>query len=132
MPDYNSFDAWLGGLLPGGVAPGTLPGGGAVPFTPGAAVVSGSAATGGLTITAPPQSVSVLRAPKGYVLVTLPNGSKIAMLAKVAYALGLKKRPTRGGGITGREVQAARRVQAFVMSLTTARKPKMPIKKGRR
>lgn len=129
---YRTFDSWLGGLLPGGAAVGTLPGGGAVPFSPGAAVQSGSSLAGGLPIITSPQSVSTLRAPKGYVIVTDSSGRKVAVLAKVAYAMGLKKRPSRGGGITGREIRAARHVQAVIQSLTTTRKPKMPLKKGRR
>lgn len=138
MPDYtsgfySSFDSFLGGLLPGGAPLGTLPGGGAVPFSPAASLQSGQTAVpGGMQIIAQPQQVTALRAPKGYVIVTDSTGRKVAMLAKVAYALGLRKRPSRGGGITAREIASARRVQSVIQSLTTARKPKMPLKKGRR
>jgi hypothetical protein len=89
------------------------------------------AAPGGVPIVTSVQQATCLKAPPGYSIVTV-NGQKVAMLSQVAYALGLKKRPQRGGGITRREVAAARKVQSFVMALTVARKPRLAIKRGGR
>ena len=130
MPDYSTFDSWLGGILPGGVPIGTGP--------------SGLSLTGGGTgapvaygqlgnVTAPVMSVQTFKAPPGYVLVSQGQGKPpVAVLAKVAYALGLKKRPVRGGGLTRKDIERAKHVQRVVMSLTTARKPKLHIKTGRK
>lgn len=126
---YGLLDQLLGGWLPGGGSSPRFPG-----ISPGTTGGSPSGVTGpgGIAITAQPESYTAYRAPKGYSIVTLPNGMKTAVLTKVAVALGLKKASSRGGGITAREVKAARRVQAFVMGMTTARKPKMQLKKGKR
>lgn len=90
----------------------------------------------GLPLVTDAFSVETLRAPKGYVLIQNPESDdpsdKIAVLKEVAYSLKLRKRPTRGG-ISAREIKAARRVQSVISSLTVARKPRMPLKKrGRR
>jgi hypothetical protein len=130
MPDYATFDSWLGGILPGGVAPGTGPSGRAL-FGAGTDAPAGVGQLG--AVTALPRQVSRYQAPPGYVLVSQGEGRPpVAVLAKVAYALGLKKRPQRGGGLTRREISAARHVQSVIMSLTTTRKPKLALKKGRR
>lgn len=89
----------------------------------------------GLPLVTEAFSVETLRAPRGYVLIQNPDSDdpndKIAVLKEVAYALKLRKRPTRGG-ISASEIRAARRVQSVISSLTVARKPRMPLKRGRR
>lgn len=77
------------------------------------------------------QTVSVPRAPAGYVIVQTPQGPR-AMLRELAYSLGIKKRPSRGG-LTKRDIQGAYRTQALVKRLTVC-KPKHPLKtrKGKR
>jgi hypothetical protein len=79
--------------------------------------------------------VEALRAPRGYVLIQNPESDdpndKVAVLKEVAYALKLRKRPVRGG-ISAAEIRAARRVQRVIGQLTVARKPRMPLRKGRR
>lgn len=86
----------------------------------------------GLPLVTEAQEVEVLRAPRGYVLIQNPESDdpsdKVAVLKEVAYALGLRKRPSRGG-ISAREIKAARRVQSVIMSLTVKRVPRVPIKK---
>lgn len=128
---YDSLDSYLGGLLPGGVPVGTGPSG--LSLFPGL----GNGAAGGVAqlpnVTAPVSTVQRYQAPPGYVLVSQGQGRPpVAVLAKVAYALGLKKRPVRGGGLSRRDIAAAHHVQRVVMSLTTARKPKLALKKGKR
>lgn len=129
---YGDLDALLGGLLPGGVAPqNPFPGFGGPPaIGPGGA---GSAVLNGdVQIVASPQRVTVEKAPPGYVIVSKANGQKVAMLREVAYALGLRKRPHKRGGISAKDIQTARRVQGVVMSLTVKRAPRVPIKGARR
>ena len=129
MPDWSTFDSWLGGILPGGVPLGTGPSGMAL-TGPGAGAPVAYGQLGG--VTAPVTTTQRYVAPPGYVLVSQGQGKPpVAVLAKVAYALGLKKRPQRGGGITRNEIQAAQKVQRVIMSLTTTRKPRLPLKKGR-
>ena len=133
MPGYDTFDSWLGGILPGGVPLGTGPSGLTL-FGSGAGAPLPVAAGQLGNVTAPVQQVQTYKAPPGYVLVSQGQGKPpVAVLAKVAYALGLRKRPVRGGGITRKDLERARHVQRVVMSLTTARKPKLPLKtkKGR-
>lgn len=95
----------------------------------------GSSDLFGLPVIADPFSVEALRAPRGYVLVQNPDSDdpmdKVAVLKQVAYALGLKKRPQRGG-ISAREIRAARRVQSVISSLTVNRQPKFKLRKGRK
>lgn len=118
-------------------AVGTVIGGGAAAGA-GAEAISrigggGSTEIGGLPLIVGAEEVQVLRAPPGYVLITDPgSGEQVAMLKEVAYALKLRKRPTRGGGITAREIRAARRVQSVISSLTVNRQPKFKLKRGRR
>lgn len=81
-------------------------------------------ASGSLKMATKPVTVQRVVAPPGYVLVCAPNGEKIAVLKPIAYALGLRKRPVKGGGLTRRELQAAAKVQRFLSAHTVARKPK--------
>ena len=83
-------------------------------------------------MTATPTIVPSLRAPKGYVLVTAPDGSKIAVLAAVAYALGLKKRPRKSVAISSRDIQGARKVQGFIQRYSVNRRPKAAVKRARK
>lgn len=118
--DANIFQ----GYLPGGVSGSVSTGKALTPTVGGSSPVGG----GGFPITVTPGTKQRLVAPKGYVIVEV-NGTKVAMLAKVAYALGLRKRPTRGGGITGAQIRAARHVQSVILSLTSKRQMKTPIKR---
>lgn len=69
-------------------------------------------------------------APPGYVIVQTPSGPR-AMLRELAYALGIKKRPTRGG-LSKRDLQGAYRTQAMIKRLTTcAPKTKLKTRKRR-
>lgn len=134
---YDAVDQLLGGWLPGGTyGPGGTFNGLNLQGS-GGAVVPGSGAAGVLSGQVPiitrPNTVSVLRAPQGYVLVKGPNGQVVAMLKPVAYALGFRKRPSRRGGISGKEVSSARKVNRLLMELTVGRKPKSALKtKGKR
>lgn len=114
--DQNIFKGWL----PGGTPPQLGPGGGA-------------AAVGGqIPMVTDPVNVTAPRAPRGYVLVHMPDGSTKAVLKEVAYALGLKKRPQKRGGISSKEIRTARKVQHLITSLTVARHPRTPIRKKAR
>lgn len=154
---YNRADRSLGGLLPGGSSPtgpggifGPLPGGQRNPLGPivdtffpttppippgygtGGTMVPGGVGAGVLSGQLPlvtdPIQYTGLKAPKGYTLIR--NGEQVvAVLSVVAYALGLKKRPRARGGISGRELEAARKVQGFITKHSVARKPKVPLKK---
>ena len=89
---------------------------------------------GGIALITDAEQVERYKAPPGYVLVRTsadPDDEPIAVLKSVAYALGLKKRPTRGG-ISAAEIRSARRVQNVIQSLTTQRQPKIKLKRGRR
>lgn len=121
--DQNLAQGWLpGGVLPKGYGPGTnaVTGG-------GVQVVNGQIpmVTDPITHTGP-------RAPHGYVLVKMPDGSIKAVLKEVAYALGLKKRPQKRGGVSAKEIRTARKVQSLITSLTVARHPRTPIRKKAR
>ena len=124
---YNWIDQRLGGILPGGVLPTAFqpkfhgPGGG----------MGGGVLTGEIPMVTNPQQVQVARAPRGYVHVTMPDGTQKAVLKEVAYALGLRKRPQKRGGVSSRDVRVARRVQKFVTDLTVARQPRTRIAKKR-
>jgi hypothetical protein len=91
-------------------------------------LIGGLVASGALPLTSQVFSVRVARVPPGYVKVALPDGRVIGMLAQVAYSLGIKKRPSRGQGITGRELRAAKKVQRLIKRMTVGRKLKTPIK----
>lgn len=127
---YGQLDSMLGGILPGGTpfqnpfSPQT--------YGPGTGVAGAAVLNGDVQIIAAPQTVSVQKAPPGYVIVSKANGQKVAMLKEVAYALGLRKRPHKRGGISGKDIQTARRVQGVIMSLSVKRAPRVPIKGGKR
>jgi hypothetical protein len=73
------------------------------------------------------------RAPRGYVIVQDPTtGQPIAMLKEVAYALGLRKRSRRGGGISASDIRRAKKVQRVVTALTVKREPRVRLKTGKR
>ena len=112
--------------------PSQLPQSGALPGQ-GTAMTTGSGSVlGPMPITAPPTFVSVPKAAKGYVIVEAPNGAKVQVLKEVAYALGLKKRPRKSVAISSRDVRGAQKVQTFIQRFSVARKPKSPLRKGRR
>ena len=85
-----------------------------------------------IPVTATPMVVPTMKAPKGYVLVTAPDGSRIAVLAAVAYALGLKKRPRKSVAISSRDIAGARKVQGFIQRYSVNRRPKAPVRRGRK
>jgi hypothetical protein len=148
---YNKTDKAFGGLLPGGSSP-TAPGGlfgpssplapigNWLPSTPPVPWTGGSLTPGGvgagvlsgqLPLITDPIPYQGLKAPKGYTLVR--NGNEtVAILSVVAYALGIKKRPQKSGGISGREIAAAKRVQRVIGGLTVNRQPRMKLKAGKK
>ena len=101
-----------------------------------APVVNGGGIPGvNIPVVVAPQAVVAWKAPKGYVLVQHPTNPaiKLAVLAKVAYALGLKKRPQKSTAISSRDIAGARKVQGFIRRYSVNRAAKHPIKaKGRR
>lgn len=140
---YGNIDRTVfGGWLPGGANPLNPITGRPVSFGPGGAgghgcepskaVMASQVLSGQLQVVGNPQLVQREVAPPGYVLVCLPDGRKIAVLKEIAYMYGLKKRPQKSGGISRKDVQTARRVQAVITSMTTARKPKLALKSGRK
>ena len=119
--DQNIFAGWL----PGGTAPrigsNALGSGGGL-----------EAINGQIPMVTDAPNVTVPRAPRGYVLVRMPDGSVKAVLKEVAYALGLRKRPKKRGGISSKDISTARKVQHLITSLTVARHPRTPIRKKAR
>lgn len=107
--------------LPGLGAPGF-----GVTYTPTSALQQQGTQIGNLQLVTNVQTVQRNVAPKGYVVVQTPQGPR-AVVKEVAYALGLAKRPRRGGGLTRRDIQGAYRTQALVKRLTVC-KPKHALK----
>lgn len=142
IPDESGLPPELGGMgetqgerenriFSGGIAAGERQAGGGqlAGFRGGrGGLIGGLVASGALPLTSQVFSVRVARVPPGYVKVALPDGRVIGMLAQVAYSLGIKKRPSRGQGITGRELRAAKKVQRLIKRMTVGRKLKTPIK----
>lgn len=95
----------------------------------GGAFMDGAGDLTGLLL-AEPEAYEALRCPQGYVLVDLGQGP-MCMNREVAYALGIRKRP-RKGGLTGSEIRAAKKVQRFGQGLFVNKVPKVRLKKGRR
>lgn len=85
-----------------------------------------------LSVSVPPILTQCLKAPKGYVLVDSGQGQKVAVLAKVAYALGLRKRPVKSTRISSRDISGARKVQSFITRFSVGRTPRLKLKRGRR
>lgn len=107
--------------------PGAQGGGGG-----GGAIGGGGFGGGGFSdlLMADPEAYEAMRCPPGYVLVDLGDGP-VCMNREVAYALGIRKRARRGG-ITAREVAAAKKVQRFGQGLFVNKAPRTKLKKGRR
>lgn len=77
-----------------------------------------------------PEAATSLRCPKGYSLADFGDGPA-CYPTKVLVALGVRRASRRGGGITGREIAAARKVQRFGQGLFVNKQPKVKLRKGR-
>lgn len=94
----------------------------------GGMAMGGGGAFGQLVVA--PEQYTGMRCPPGYSLYDFGDGPA-CYPTKVLRALGLKKARARGG-ITAREVQAAKKVQRFGSKLFVNKVPKTKLRKGRR
>jgi hypothetical protein len=90
-------------------------------------LLAGLIASGQIPVFQQVQLVARAVAPPGYVVIRLPSGQNVAVLREVAYALGIRRRPSRAG-ISARDIRAAKKVQRLVKRLTVGRKARIPLR----